>query len=188
MKNLLKIGTVVLVSLLFVSCSKVNQNPEAVFQCSTFDGSDVAYYSVGENGLCVMSESCYNSLTSGSDSDFEKVGNIEVFLFTVEADGSDPSSWEYEQSESDYVTYDQQLLISELEYLGVSYSGHLYVLIYEFDDYKRIEVKSRVENLYAETDSEFSYVWLLCDEEIVENPDNIELNLIREAYVLDNMK
>ena len=82
------------------------------------------------------------------------------------------------------MTYDQQVLINELEYLDVSYSGHLYVLIYEFDDYKRIEVKPRIDNLYAETDAGFCYVWLLSDEEIVENPDNIELDLIREAYVL----
>ena len=44
------------------------------------------------------------------------------------------------ESSSNYPSYDQQTLINELEYLDVSNMGNYFVLIYEFDDYKTIDL------------------------------------------------
>ena len=165
----------VIICLLFVSCSQA-PDPDVLFKCSSFNGEEnVAYYSVSGDQLTRVSENRYTSLTSGSDSEYEKISPINVYLFNVYAEGSDPASWEYEQASSDSVAYDQEILIRELEYLEISYTGRFYVLIYEFGDYKTLEVSFR--------DDTESLHFLLCDEVMIEIPDDIELDLVREAYL-----
>ena len=52
--------------------------------------------------------------------------------------------WKYVESSSNYPSYDQQTLINELEYLDVSNMGNYFVLIYEFDDYKTIDLTKKL--------------------------------------------
>ena len=172
-KILGSVSAIVILCMMFVSCSTADTPPDIVFECSDFYGENKAYYSVSENTLSKITATRYNDLTGGSDPDYEKVDEISTYLFDVNMKGAEPSEWTYDPAEGD-PEYDIQILISELEGLDITFTGKVFINIYEFDGYKTIRIVSQ--------ENSDSSSWLLCDEKIVDNPDDLELNLVRGAY------
>lgn len=110
-------------------------------------------------------------------SDYVKVEQTYMYLFEVKTNGSALSEWEYEQSIDDPKAYDQELLINELDKLNVSGLNVTSVLIYEFDEYKTIQVA------YIDGTSYFYSTALLYKENMIDIPEGVELDLFREAYI-----
>jgi hypothetical protein len=164
-----------MICIMFASCS--NQPADLLFRCSDIMGNNEKYYSVTGDQLQEISAFFYYNPVGGSMSDYVKVEQTYMYLFEVKTNGSALSEWEYEQSIDDPKAYDQELLINELDKLNVSGLNVTSVLIYEFDEYKTIQVA------YIDGTSYFYSTALLYKENMIDIPDGVELDLFREAYI-----
>ena len=154
MKRLLGIIVAISASLVLASCS-LGKKPDYLIMAARDNGfmpAYRAYFAVDGDSIRKISSFRYDDLILGK-SDY-KMFNETYYTFDVTAETGDPAEWEYVPNPYIEDHYDEDLLVEQLKEIGVSYTGDIYIVITEFDDYTvfqvtRLENRALGENTYA---------------------------------------
>lgn len=130
-----------------------------------------AYFAVDGTIISKITASRFDDLTLG-DNSLYAVTATETYAFDVQAKGTNPALWTYEQNEYDAQPYDLKLLRSDLKRMQLSYTGTLYVLITVFDDYRIVQVANLDGNV-------------LIDDSYALFKDDIQLTIPRDSKLCD---
>ncbi len=130
-----------------------------------------AHFAVDGNIISKITASRFDDLTLG-DSSLYTVAATDTYSFDVQAKGSNPALWTYEQSEYEAQQYDLKLLRSDLKRMQLSYTGTLYVLITVFDDYRIVQVANLDGNV-------------LIDDSYALFRDDVQLTIPRDSKLCD---
>ena len=131
-----------------VACVSVEQSyesehlPEYLIKAKSDNGfvtAYQAYFAVDGDSVSEISAREYERLTLGDSSKYQIISE-KTYSFDIIANGGALSEWQYEQNKYDSEIYSLPLLIKDLSQMNLPYTGKLYVLIKQFDDYRIISV------------------------------------------------
>ncbi len=165
--------------LVLASCSS-GKKPDYLIMAARDNGfvpAYRAYFAVEGDSIRKISSSRYDDLILGK-SDY-KMFNETYYTFDVTAETGDPAEWEYVPNPYIEEHYDEDLLIGQLKETGVSYTGDIYIVITEFDDYTVFQVTNLEDSTWKDT----TYAWFR-DGRLLDLPKNIELDSLDRFYRL----
>ena len=164
------------------ACSAGGGKPDYLIRASRDNGfvpAYRAYFAIKDDKLTKISSYRFEKLLYGN-SDYSMIPE-EYYSFDVYAETGEPSEWEYEQNKYNDVQYDEEILIGQLEEMGVSYTGNIYILVTEFDDYAVIEVTDLEDDSSTIVSSSYG---LFKDGRMLDLPDKIDLSSVNDFYRL----
>lgn len=139
-----------------------------------------AYFELDGDSIKKISENRFDRYFRGDKNDYKGVLQ-DYYSFNIVADSGDPSGWEYEQGAYDSEVYDEELLIGFLEEIDTGYTGDVYVLITEFDDYTVLEIWEKDGNSITRQTTA-----LFRDGNRISLPGNVSLESLRNIYRLNS--
>ena len=167
--------------MILASCSK--EQPDYLIKGARDNGfvpAYRAYFTLTDGNIKKVSENKFDSFIHSDKIDHEYLGYGEIHTFDAVAVSADPSEWEYEQNKFDDVIYDTDILIQRLKNMELDYTGDVYIIITEFDDYSIIQADSLNGNTVLNT-----HFALFKDGEKLDLPKGIDLSSINEIYRME---
>ena len=136
------------ISLLSCVSAGKNAEPEYLIKAKRDNGFVSAYkahFALDGESLYKISERKYDDLTLDEDSKYKMI-IPETISFDIEAPKSDKSTWKiflpdnYDEIQKETDGPIIVTLMTDLNKMGITYTGSLYVLVTRFDDYKIVQV------------------------------------------------
>ncbi len=125
-----------------------------------------------------------NLVYLNKDVEYDHV-SYEFHTYHGKAKTADPDTWEIEQNQYDEEFFDIPSVVESIKQMGLSYTGNVYILVTEFDDYRIVQVESLGDDNSTILDESFA---LFRNGSRIDLPENVKLDSIRTIYKQTPMK
>ena len=166
--------------LMFVSCTEIKQPAYFLVASEEDDLVSVykAYFELDGSSIRSVLENNYSARILNKKTKYRQIEQT-TYVFDAHANSSNPTKWEYEESEEDKELFDQDKLIKYLSQMRTFYTGDIHIIITVFDDYTVIEAWRMEEDEIAEIQTGlFRY------NSIIELPKDVNLRSLAYIYKL----
>lgn len=168
--------------LMFVSCTEIQQ--PAYFLVSSEEDDLVtvykAYFELDGSNIRAVLENNYEARILNKKTKYRQIQQT-TYVFDALAKSSNPTKWEYEESEEDKELFDQDKLIKYLSQMRTFYTGDIHIIVTVFDDYTALEVWRMENDEIAEIQTGlFRY------NSIIELPRDVNLKSLAYIYKLSS--
>lgn len=168
--------------LSFKLYNKIAPKPDYVIEGARDNGFVAAYRAytalTDESAKKIPGFRFENLVYSNVDVEYEHV-NFDFHTYKGKAETTDPDTWEIEHNQYDEEWFDIPSVIESLKKMDLSYTGDVYIIVTEFDDYRIVQVESLGDDNSTILDESFA---LFRNGSRIELPENVKLDSIRTIY------
>ena len=171
----------------FKMYNKFAPKPEYLIEGARDNGFVPAYRAYtaisGDHAKKIPSFRFDNLVYINKDAEYSHV-RFEFHTYEGRAESTDPDTWVLEKNKYDKESFEIPSVIESLKQMDLTYTGDVYILVTEFDDYRIVQAESLGE--YSTIlDESFA---LFKNGEKLRLPDNVRLDSIRTIYKLTSQK